>query len=260
MITSRDNQYIKLLRELQQKKYRQRHGLFIAEGKRLVTDIADAGIAPHIVLYAESFEDVAVVEQLAAVADRLLLTTDDVFRTVADTEHSQGILAAYPLPCANLEDFLRAEPRLFFVVSAVRDPGNLGAILRNAAAAGVDGVLLERGSVDLFNAKVVRATMGALVKVPVFYDLEAEEIFKNIQAHETAVYLADMEGDTPYWQLPLNSSCAVILGGEADGAAPFWREKKLPKTFIPQQNGIESLNVAMAAGIIAFDFLRRRLK
>lgn len=260
MITAKDNRYLKMMRELKQKKYRQRYGLFLAEGKRLILDFLAAGLSPHLVLYRESFHDIACLEKLATAADRLLAVDDQLFNALADTEHSQGLLAAFTMPCPDLQAFLRQPCRLLLVVSGVRDPGNLGAILRNAAAAAVDGVLLERGTVDLFNPKVVRATMGALIKIPVFYDLTASEIFEQLYDRGGRIFMADMQGETPYWQLPLTGGCIVLLGGEAAGPSEYWQNKKLPKTFIPLQNDIESLNVAMAAGIIAFDFQRRCLK
>ena len=260
VIVSRDNQYLKLLRELAQKKYRSRYGLFVAEGKRLVADFLDGGVTPHVVLYGESFSDIALIERLAQSSDKVFMVKDELLRAVCATEESQLLLAALPMPCAELRDFLRTPRRLLFVLSGVSDPGNLGTILRSAAAAGVDGVVVERGSVDVFNPKVVRATMGALVKLPVFYDLEAEEVCTALRAAGLAIHLAAMESPLTYWQLPEAGGCAVVFGSEARGPQDFWDRQDLPTVCIPQQNGVESLNVAMAASIIAFDFCCRRLK
>lgn len=258
VITSKDNQYIRLVRELSRKKFREQHGLFPAEGKRLIDDLLVAGLSPHIVLYNESFHDIALLEKVAASSDHCFAVADPLFHKLTETENDQGILAAFPMFCPSFKDYTPGEKGLILVLNSIQDPGNLGAIIRSAAAAGVDALLLEDGCVDLYNPKVIRSTMGSIAKIPVFCGLCHEEIVKTLSQYGVSVFLADMRQAVSYDSLPVNKTIAVVLGNEGNGISEAWRKENLPGVMIPMENGVESLNVAMAAAIIAFDHQRRR--
>lgn len=260
MITSKNNRLLKLYSELQKKKFRYEYGLFPAEGKRLIMDLIDCGLSPHLVLYRENFDDIGFLEKVCSLSDEGEMVREDLFHKLTDTVSEQGIVAAFPMLCPELQSYQGKEQKLYFILNQVQDPGNLGAIIRNCAAAGVEAVFLEEGCADLFNPKVVRSTMGALAKIPVFYHLSGEEIFSFCQREKIEIFLSDMVGKIPYWDLPENRRVAVVFGNEGNGIDAFWQGKNLQRTYIPQKNGVESLNVSMAGGIIAFDFLRKSLK
>ncbi|MEG1822605.1 MAG: RNA methyltransferase [Clostridiales bacterium] len=259
MITSKTNQYIKLYGELQKKKYRHEYGLFPAEGKRLIEDLMENGLIPHVILYSETFTDIAFLEKNCIKSDQCFMVADSIFKNLTDTQNPQGIVGAFPVMCPKFADFTPKAPSLILVLNAVQDPGNLGAIIRNSAAAGISALILEDGTVDLYNPKVIRATMGAIAKIPIFYDLDFKEIYQGLKSKKIEIFLSDMAGDYPYWEIPINMPLAVVLGNEGNGISANWHEKKLGKIYIPQANGVESLNVAMVGGIIAFDFRRRCL-
>lgn len=259
VITSKDNQYVKLMRDLTKKKYRDDYGLFLAEGKRLIGDLTGAGFIPHLLLYTEDFSDIAFLEQICPNADRVFPVAKPLFHKLCETKNEQGVIAAFPQLCPELNGFMMRENGLLIILNQIADPGNLGAIIRNCAAAGVDAVLLEEGSVDLYNPKTVRSTMGTIAKIPVFQSLSGEEIRNFLDRQEAKVYLADMGEAVCYHDLPVEGKLAVILGNEGNGVGSAWRRAGFPHVSIPMENGVESLNVAMAAGIIAYDhYIRGR--
>ena len=260
MIISKDNQYIKLIRELSKRKYREEYGLFLAEGKRLIADLADAGLIPYLLLYAEDFEDKAFLERYAGFADQVFAVAPKLFHQLSETKNEQGVIAAFPQLCPELNGFEMGERGLLLILDNVADPGNLGAIIRNSAAAGVAAILMEEGCVDLYNPKVVRATMGTVAKIPVFFGLPRDEIVAYLLKSKVKTYLADLGDDVTYDALPVDGRVAVVFGNEGNGVSQSWRALGLPKVTIPMENGVESLNVAMAAGIIAFDHRRRSIK
>lgn len=257
VITSKDNQYIRLINELKKKKYREKYGLFLAEGKRLIEDLISASLLPHVILYTESFEDIGFLEKVCGYGDHVFAVEPRLFDKLTDTEHHQGILGAFPMLCPELDRFVPKENDLLLVLNGVSDPGNLGTIIRSAAAAEVGAVLMEEGCVDLYNPKVIRSTMGTVTKVPIFRGLSFDEIQSYLEKHRISGYLADMEQAISYDELPMEQCSAVIFGNEGNGIDKAWRSCGYPGVMIPMARGVESLNVAMAAGIIAFDHARR---
>ncbi len=260
MIISKSNQYIKLYKEIQKKKFRQEYGLFPAEGKRLIEELCHSGLSPHLILYSSDFCDIAYLEKVCPLCDNCFSVEKDIFNKITDTKNSQGIVGAFPLLCPDLNTFACPEKDMVLVLNQLRDPGNLGTIIRTAAAAGIAAIILETGSVDPYNPKVVRSTMGAIATIPVFYDLSIEDIVTYLRSEDFSVYLSDMEGDIPYWDMSLERKLAVVLGNEGNGLSEAWLDLGYEKIYIPQSDKAESLNVAMAGGIIAFDFKRRCLK
>ena len=257
LITSKDNQYIRLVNELKKKKYREKYGMFPAEGKRLIEDLAAASLMPHILLYAEDFSDIAFLEKISLMADYTFAVSRSLFGKICETQNDQGILAVFPVFCSELDRYMPEENALLLILNGVSDPGNLGTIIRSGAAAGVSAVLMEEGCVDLYNPKVIRSTMGAVARVPVFQGLSHEKIVSFLRERKVGAYLADMHQAVPYDEMPSDRPVAVVLGNEGNGISEEWRSLGLPGVMIPMTNGVESLNVAMAAGIIAFDHLRK---
>ncbi len=257
LITSKDNRFLRLFRELGHKKYREEYGLFPAEGKRLIDDLIGAGLSPHFLLYAEDFKDIAFLEKAAAVSDRVLSVSRSAFSSVSDTQNGQGIAAAFPCLCPELASYRPGVGELILILNEIRDPGNLGTVIRSAAAAGVGAVLLEKGSVDLYNPKVIRATMGTVARVPVFTDLSFEAILSFLDENGVDVYIAGMEEPVCYHEVPVSGKTAVVFGNEGNGISARWRERSFSSLMIPMENGVESLNVAVAASVIAFDHRRR---
>ncbi|MBQ2764365.1 MAG: RNA methyltransferase, partial [Firmicutes bacterium] len=184
VITSKDNQYIRLINELKKKKYREKYGMFLAEGKRLIEDLCKSSMFPHLILYKESFDDIGLLESVCPKSDHVFAVSDRLFAKLTETEHDQGILAVFPMLCPELKQFVPPEKGLLFILNGVSDPGNLGTIIRSSAAANVSAILMEEGCVDLYNPKVIRSTMGTIAKIPVFQGLSYDEICGYLQKHQ----------------------------------------------------------------------------
>ena len=171
---------------------------------------------------------------------------------MTDTDTPQGILAVFPF----FQPYSPAHPTLTLVIDRVRDPGNLGALLRSADAAGVDEVLLTRRTVDIYNPKVVRAGMGSHFRLPYRAGLGWQEIGRVVDG--MGVALSDARGDENYDELPWRDPWAIIVGGEAEGSSPEARSLADRLIRIPCREGVESLNVAVAGSVILFEARRQR--
>jgi TrmH family RNA methyltransferase len=253
MITSTRNERVKYVRSLARRRVRQREGRFLVEGNRLVGELVEAGLKPTLALYTAPWaESAAGVELLPALdmADQgAWLVSEAVLAACAGTKSPQGVVAVAPFV---------ASPRrqgLWLVLDQVRDPGNLGTILRSAEAAGVGWVLLMPGTADLYNPKVVRSAMGAHFRIPV---TELDWLALADLVGDRAVWLADAGSGLAYDAVDWAEPVVVILGGEAFGAGEHASELATGRVCIPMAAGAESLNVAMAATVILFEASRQR--
>ena len=254
MITSTANPKIKWVRLLQsQGRERRLAGAFVVEGVRLVEEALAAGWEAQLVLYTGDLTERGrlVLDGFAARQVPLEQVTPEVLRAASDTETPQGLLAvltqlAIPLPAAI---------NLVFIPDQVRDPGNLGTMLRTALAAGVQAVFCPPDTVDAFAPKVLRAGMGAHFRLPV-HSLDWEAIAGHLAPLQ--VYLAAVQEGLSYTQANFRSPLALIVGGEAQGAGPQARRLAQAQVHIPMPGGSESLNAAVAAGILLFEVARQR--
>lgn len=249
MITSSSNPKIKLVRALARKKERYAARQFVIEGVRLIEEALAARVAPALVLYTPRVEEDARARALLARAatPAVFAVSDEVMREITQTETPPGILAVVPfseLPLATPLQFV-------LVLDAVRDPGNVGTILRSARAAGVDAVFLAPGTVEPYNDKVVRAAMGAHFFVPL--RVASWEMIADALRNVPRVYLADARGDIVYTRADWTRPVALIIGGEAEGASDAARQLATARIAIPLRGGAESLNAAMAATVLLFN-------
>jgi TrmH family RNA methyltransferase len=255
MITSANNSKLKTVRLLAGRaKDRREQQAFLAEGVRLVEEALVSDWPFRFILYSGALSDRG--RQLLSRLQERGIETDEVsgrlLSALSETETSQGILAVLAD-----EKPERAHALNFVLVAdAVRDPGNLGTLLRTAEAAGFDAVFLAPGTTDAFAPKVVRAGMGAHFRLPL-YEISWEEIKTQVAAYGWNVYLADMNGRS-CWEAEFRAPLALIIGGEADGATQAARGMAAQTVSIPMQGRTESLNAAVAGGVLMFEVLRQR--
>jgi TrmH family RNA methyltransferase len=254
MITSSRNAKIQLARALLGRpKERQRAGAFVAEGVRLVEEALAAAWPFRFALVSSELSErgAALAEALAARGAEVETVASHLLQSISETEASQGVLAVLewrPLPLPEAPDFVLIPDR-------VRDPGNLGTLLRTAAAAGVQAVWTPPETADAFAPKVVRAGMGAHFRLPI-----RQLSWDEIRARKSGLkaYLADAGGPLPCWQADLRSPVALILGGEAEGAGEDARRLADALVSIPMPGESESLNAAAAGAILMFEVVRQR--
>jgi TrmH family RNA methyltransferase len=257
MITSVHNSKVQWVRGLQARaRARRSDQAFVVEGVRLVEEALAAGWIPELVFYAEDLNErgQALVEAFQKQGVQVESVSASVMRAASDTQTPQGILAALRLIALPLPE----EAGFVFIPDGVRDPGNLGTILRTCAAAGVDAVFLPPGAVDPYSPKVVRAGMGAHFRLPVL-SLKWEEIVERLESYGLRVYLAAAGEGVAYNQADFGLPLALIVGGEAEGAGEVARKLAGERVHIPMPGGMESLNAAIAAGILLFEVVRQRL-
>ncbi len=254
MITSTSNDRVKLVRALQsRRKNREEERRFVLEGTRLIDDALRAGAAFDWAFFTpeRDAEDDNLIARLKAAGVLCVEVSDEVMASMADTETPQGVLAVVPFP-----DFAPPTPiTSALILDALADPGNAGTLLRTAAAAEIDAVLFAPGTVDLFNPKVVRAAMGAHFRI-------AASAADWAQIYEIAaplrVYVADAAGSVIYTKADWREPFALIIGSEAHGPGPESRALSGAAVSVPLARGVESLNAALAGGVILFEARRQR--
>ncbi len=256
MITSAQNAKLKLARLLNGRaRDRRAENAFVAEGVRLVEDALAADWPFRFVLFDETLNErgQALVENLKAKGCEVEEVAAHLMKSVSETETPQGILAILELPAQQLP---MTNYQFILIPDQIRDPGNLGTLLRTAAAAGVQAALIPPETVDPFAPKVARAGMGAHFRLPVI-PMGWEEIERVRKSASLQVFLADM-GGVPCWQADLSQPLALIVGGEAEGASAPARELATGRISIPMPGGMESLNAGVAGSVLMFEVVRQR--
>lgn len=258
MITSNQNPKVKRVRELLSKRSeRDASAAFVVEGVRLVEEAIASHWPVELALYSGqlSLRGQKILADLANSGADIEEIASHVMDGLTDTETSQGILAVI-----RRREIAFPDGGDFFVIAdAVRDPGNLGTLIRTCAAAGVDGLILTPGSVDPFAPKVIRAGMGAQFRLPIHTaDWDGISTELHSRPMPVRILLSDVEGGRTSWQSDLRSPLALVIGSEAEGVSAAARLAADDRIHIPMPGHGESLNAAIAAGILIFEVVRQR--
>lgn len=256
MISSLSNPKIQRVRALQSHaKHRRDAQEFVVEGVRLAEEALDAKWPIELVLFTEDLNERGrrVVEAMQGGGIEVECISPQVMRSISDTDTPQGILIILHKQATGLAEILD----FAFIPDGVRDPGNLGSMLRTAAAAGVQAVFLPPGTVDVYSPKVVRAAMGAHFRLSI-HELDWQEIGAKLEESDLRVYLAVAHSGEAYDRADLRSPLALIIGGEASGVSPEAVRLAEARLQIPMSGGVESLNAAAAAAILLFEVVRQR--
>lgn len=256
MITSTSNAQVKRLLQLQRKsKARNEEQIFLVEGLRMFLEVP-----------AERVQKVYISETLYNKKEQELnldrfsveILSDTVFQYVADTKTPQGILCIVQQKKYDIDELLKLKNPHFIVLDNLQDPGNLGTIVRTAEGAGVNAVFLSRESVDIYNPKTIRSTMGSIYRMPVIYVDDLLELLSLFKQKGIKSYAAHLDGEKAYDKENYQSGTAILVGNEGNGLrdevaslADVWVQ-------IPMQGQVESLNAAIAASILMFEVYRQR--
>lgn len=264
-ILSAKNDRIRLVQKLSRRRIRYREGLFVIEGPRLLGEAVASHARMQSVFWSpELFSEETWAGLLPALPSDIPLyeVPAGVFRQMAATESPQGILAVVGMPAWNWEDCLAPRPEaplpLAVLVDGLQDPGNLGTILRAAEALGATGVLLGEGSADIFNPKAVRATMGAIFRFPVAWGLDLPALVPALKERGLRVLVSGARASEPVYREDWRRPVAVVLGNEGAGVSPALLALADGHVRVPMPGRAESLNAAMAAGIVLYEALRQR--
>jgi TrmH family RNA methyltransferase len=277
LITSVNNQHVKDVANLKLKKYRTESGLFFAEGLRAVQEaVVYAEVTD---LFFTAVEEEKLSEILKAAKEkgvRLYQADAKVMAKLSDTKTPQGVLAVIRIPEHGLPKLrpgalqLKADKRRHsvgmetdnnapvIILDRIQDPGNLGTIIRTADAVGALGLILLEGCVDAYSPKVVRASMGSLFHLPVVQEIFPEEALTWCYRHGYEPAATAMQGASNLYKTDISKKMAFIFGNEANGVSEELQAAAETRLFIPMAGQAESMNVAMAAGIVLFEGLRQR--
>jgi TrmH family RNA methyltransferase len=260
VITSRRNTRIVEARKLGQLKHRRRQGRFLAEGLQIIHMGLDAGVAPQQVLFCEQMFVSEHAQELmarsAAMGAECLAVSADVMASLSDRKAPQGLLAAFPLLWAASEGLRIGPSDLVVIVDRLQDPGNLGTIIRTADAVGAAAVMLLQPCVDPFDPKTVRASMGSLFNVPIVGVEDVAEALSGLLSRGLRSVGADANLGDAWGGQALRGGVALLLGNEARGLSEDVREHVQAWARLPLIGGAESLNVAVAAGVLMYTWLR----
>ena len=262
VITSLQNDTIKLASALKQKKQRDATGLFIAEGIRLIEEVCSADWQVETCFYTEAVAGNKRAELLLNLLQdkhcRMLKVSEAVYNKISDTDQPQGIMAIVKKREHLLSTILADEKPFVVILDTVQDPGNLGTVIRTADAAGASGVVLTKGCTDLYSSKTVRATMGSLFHLPIVDGVSYEELIHSLQEKNIHIAATSLTSSSLYYEANFNQPAAVIFGNEGNGVSEELLCKANSRIFIPILGRAESLNVAASAAVILYEAVRQR--
>lgn len=256
MISSSSNTQVKNIIQLNQKaKARREQGLFVAEGKKMFGEAPKEWVSKVYVTESLSSDE----ELMKKVSEHPHeIVADPVFKQMSDTQTPQGILTVLKKPSYTIEDVLKGKNPLVMVLEDLQDPGNAGTIIRTGEGAGVSGVILTRTSVDVTNPKVIRSTMGSIYRIPFLYVEDVVSLKKIFKEKQICSYAAHLLGKNSYDGESYLGGTAFFIGNEGNGLTKEAAETADCLIRIPMCGKVESLNAAMASGILMYEAARQR--
>lgn len=260
MITSTSNARVKRLGNLiKKKKVRDAEKVYIVEGIRMFKEVPKEELRE--VYVSESFykkEKDVIEEVLQGSSVKPELLTDSVYAHISDTKSPQGILCVIDQKEYTLEKIIREDNPHMIVLEHLQDPGNLGTIFRTAEAAGVTGIIMDKGCVDIYNPKTIRSTMGAIYRVPFVYVDDLHLAINKLKEKDISVYAAHLEESVDYDEPDYTKGCAFLIGNEGNGLTKETADLADSYIKIPMAGQVESLNAAIAATVLMFEVSRQR--
>ena len=254
-VTAFSNSTVKLLRSLRDKKARREHGLFLAEGLRILTEARDSGRLPEIVAFSPEVAKhplaAEIISATEAAGGDAIETSADILSKMSGKDNPQMLLAAYRQPDTSIARIDRAKAPLWIVAQSLRDPGNLGTILRTGDAAGAGGLILVDDSADPFSVEAVRASMGAVFTQEVA-TARWPEFLSWLRGGEGQLVGTSLKPTQDYLEAEYSQPCFLLIGNEQQGLPSDYEAECDLLVKIPMAGRADSLNAAMAAAVMAF--------
>ncbi|QDU96184.1 TrmH family RNA methyltransferase [Lignipirellula cremea] len=258
-IQSLQNPRVKAAQRLRQRRGREQQQRILIDGVRENRLALTSGVEFVELYYCPQHlqaEADALLSQAAAAGVALLETSPAVFERLAFGDRIEGVVGVAATPDRSLQQATLGDCPLLAIIEGVEKPGNLGAMIRTADAAGVDAVVLVDCRTDLFNPNLIRASLGALFVMPVF-TAEVNEARQWLASHEIPVYAALVDGSIPYYTADFRGPTALVLGSEAEGLTAAWRRDCTPVR-LPMHGRVDSLNVSATAAVLLYEAVRQR--
>jgi len=263
MITSKGNPQVKDIRILKQAKYRHIRAEYFIEGIRLVEEALREGLPVRKIAYSPRLEKIERGAELLSHARKRipdvewLYLSDEVMGTLSDTQSHQGILAVLKKREPSAEDLWQREG-VILLFNELQDPGNLGAIFRLADAGGAAGLIFSEGTIDPYSPKVVRASMGSLFRVPFLKNQDLPDCLKKLRSRGYQIWATAIRGQPSFWEVDFSRPAAVLFGQEGAGLPGELMRAADGLFTVPMASRLDSLNVAMAAGLVIYEAWRQR--
>lgn len=255
-ITSHSNETLKRIRSLREKKFRVREGLFLAEGLRIVAEAVEAGAVPRMLVYAAEARAHAVVQRVAAACEAaggdVIETTTEILQKLASKDNPQAVLGVFPIKPVPLESIQRETAFAWIVCQSLKDPGNLGTILRTADAVGAGGVILLDQSCDPFSVEAVRASMGALFTQTVVQS-DGPAFFAWLCQGPGQLVGASLNTSHDYQAVRYQAPTFLFMGNEQSGLPPEYEARCDTLVKIPMAGKADSLNVAVSCAVLLYE-------
>lgn len=262
-ITSAENGKYKTWQKLLSRKYREREGSFLVEGELLIKDAVSSSANLKEIIFRSGFDytdflnDIVLADNPSVENISFYELSDNLFDKIASTENGRSIIGVFSIPKCDMESFKHGD---LVVLDRLQDPGNVGTIIRTSDAAGVSGIIAIKGTVDVFSPKVVRAAAGSVFRVPIAEVEDAKELVDVLKKLGIKPISIDPRGGKMFYDMPPDERLAIIVGNEGGGISKEILEISEMNLMIPMREGIESLNAAMALGIVIYERVRRRCK
>lgn len=259
IITSTQNQGIKDILKLSKAKSRRETGLFTIEGEREIRRAHENNYRFHKVFYCRkqlSKKSQKLIEIINC--EQKFEVSENVFSRIAYRDNSDGLFAIAFAKLHNLGDFENHNSVLYLVIEKVEKPGNLGAMLRTADAAGIDGIIVCDNDTDLYNPNVIRSSLGCIFTKKTAV-CNSEKAINFLKEKGIKIYAAALQDSEFYSRADLKGPSAIVMGSEADGLSERWRKAADKIISIPMKGDIDSLNVSVSAAILLFEALRQRM-
>lgn len=260
VITSKDNDFVKHVKKLKEKKYREEFGEFIVEGIKMIEEaILENATIKSIVVCEDCKTQGGIPNDLLYEIAKYncIYVNEKVFNSMTDVSNPQGILAIID-KSGNKEAEIDFKEDLFLILDNIQDPGNMGTILRTADSINLKQILVSKGTSDPYNPKVVRSTMGAIFRVKVIECEDLSKTIKELKKHKIKIYATDLKTDKSIYDVDYKK-VAVVIGNEANGVSNDVLDLADTKIKIPMKGKTESLNAAVATGVILYEATRQSM-
>lgn len=260
MITSSSNTQIKNIINLMSKaKYRNKQGEYVVEGIKMFLEVSqDKIVKVYISENSVASMDKNVLDKVKSTGYELV--SEQVFKNMSGTVTPQGILAVAKMDKYDFDAILKntMETSTFIVLEDIQDPGNLGTIVRTAEAAGVSAIIMSKGTVDIYNPKVIRSTMGTIFRVPFVYVEDICEAVNNMKKQNIDIVAAHLSGNRYYDEIDYCKKTAFLIGNEGNGLSEKMSSLADNLIKIPMQGNVESLNASVASAILMYEAYRQK--
>lgn len=256
-IQSKDNPLIKDIKKLKDKKYRIESSRFLIEGFRFVGEALQSDFIVSSVFVSENALDrwqSFSMQDKVQKNTKVYSVTDQILKVISSTDTPQGIVAVVNNKSIEVEN----KQGFYTLVDKVQDPGNMGTIIRTAHAAGALGVIITKGTVDIYNEKTLRSTMGSIFHIPIIHDINLESV-KSLKSNGFRLVVSSLDTDKNFYDIDLNNKVIIAVGNEGSGISGELMDIADVKIKIPMPGGAESLNVSVAASIMMFEAVRQKL-